>query len=104
VGGNHEVAGLGHEVRAGARESFGEYSARLRRHKTVVFTVPDLNRHLDLVEWDIPGPGFERVIVCYPASSLPEGFGHTSAESLSELLTPKDLPISRSELVETRRG
>lgn len=103
VVGNHEVAGLEHEVSGGARESFGEDSARLRRYETVVFTVPDMNWYLDLVEWDIPRPGFERVIVSHAASSLPEGLRHTSAQSLSELVTAKDLPIGRSELVEHRK-
>ena len=101
--GNHEVAGPGHEVSGGARESFGEDSARLRRHETVVFTVPGLKWHLDLVEWDIPRPGFERVIVRRAAPCLPEGLRHASAQSLSELRTAMYLPIGRSELVQHRK-
>jgi hypothetical protein len=104
VVGNHEVAGFGHEVSGGARERFGEDSARLRRHETVVFAVPDLNWRLDLVQRDVPRPRFERVIVRHAASSLPEGLRHASAQSLSELVTAKYFPIGRSELVQHRKN
>ena len=99
AGGNHEVAGLGHEVRGGTREGFGEDSARLRRHETVVFTVPDLHRHLDLVQRDIPTAGFERVIVRHPSLSLPERLRHASAQSLSD----SSLPVSPDRSVRACR-
>ena len=85
------------------RDGAGEESARLRRYESVVFTVPDLDWHLDLVEWHIPGPGFKHVVMRHTLPSLPEGFGQTSAKGLSELLVFQYRSIGWSELVEHRQ-